>query len=187
MKKSKQQGFTLLELLLVVGIAAILIVAGITTYNLVNKSNQINEATRLVNTLMDQTRRMSSGTGTYVGALEDALWNTGSVPARYRGATVAIGITSPFDQTAAAVAVVPAGGGANFQLTMQIPPAYGAELAQNFNPAQSNDLVSVQVCGGAALTAATVNGNPALMSAATISTRCGNAMAPLQNLVIIAR
>lgn len=186
MKKSKQKGFTLLELLLVVGIAAILIVAGITTYNLVNKSNQINETTRLVHTIMDQFRRLYAGTGTYAGtaaAAETALWNSGSVPARYRGATAAIGIITPFQADANAFTITP--NGATFTVGLRVPPAYAPELAQNFNPGTSNDLVSIQVCGGAVINAA----NAANLSAAALSATCGGTTAQpaANNLVIIAR
>lgn len=183
MKKSKQKGFTLLELLLVVGIAAILIVAGITTYNLVNKSNQINETTRLVNTILDQTRRLFGSSNNYGTAdIEAALYNSGSVPPRYKaGAGV---ITTPFDQNALAVAVT--GATQNFTIALRVPPAYAPELAQNFNPGTSSDIISLAVCGATTITQANA---ATAMSAATLSTSCGSTttLPAAANFTITAR
>lgn len=186
MKKS-QRGFTLLELLLVVGIAAILIIAGITTYSLVNKSNSVNEATRLVNVLMDQTRRMYAGQSSYTGTaaqMETALYNSGSVPGKFRSATAGT-ITSPFDSTANAVVIAPATPTSEFTISLVIPPAYGPEMASNFDPRQSNEITQITVCGDNVTdsSAATV-GTPAALSAT-----CGasTAVPGVANFVVQSR
>lgn len=170
--RTGESGFTLLELLLVVGIAAILIIAGITTYSLVNKSNSVNEATRLVNVLLDQTRRMYAGQSTYGASgasLEAALYNSGSVPAKFRTATAGE-IGSPFSSAAVAVAVAAAATAGEFTVSLTIPPAYGPELANNFDPRQSTEITQITVCGVNVTdaSAATV-GTPA-----TYSTACGS-------------
>ncbi len=168
MKKSnKTKGFTLLELLLVVGIAAILIVAGITTYNLVTRGNQVNEAVRLVNTLVDQTRRLYSSQNTYGAAsnnIEVALYNAGSVPSRYLGGAGVI--TSPFSSAATAVAVTGHATAGQFTVSMAMPPNLVPEVVGAFNPAQSADIVSVAYCGATAVT-----GN---IDPATVATACGS-------------
>ena len=173
MKTSKRQrGFTLLELLLVVGIAAILIIAGITTYSLVNKSNSVNEATRLVNILLDQTRRMYAGQSTYGASgadLEAALYNSGSVPAKFRSGTAGT-ITSPFSSAAEAVAVAAAATSGEFTVSLVIPPAYGPEMANNFDPRQSTEITQITVCGtNITDSSAATAGTPA-----AFSTACGS-------------
>ncbi len=162
------KGFTLLELLLVVGIAAILIVAGITTYNLVTRGNQVNEAVRLVNTLADQTRRLYSSQSTYGTSatnIEAALYNAGSVPSRYISATAGV-ITSPFSSAATAVAVTGDATAGQFNVSMAMPPNLVPEVVSTFNPAQSSDIVSVTYCGSTT----TANVDPA-----TVATTCGSA------------
>lgn len=182
-KQAKKQGFSLLELLLVVGIAAILIVAGITTYNLVNKGNQINAATSLVNTIMDQTRRLYGGQNTYGAAsIETALFNSGSVPARYKSATAGQ-IATPFADSAIAIAIT--GATQNFVVALAVPPAYAPELAVNFNPAQSTDIIGLNVCG----TAITPANAATALNAATLSGQCGasTTIPAAANLTITAK
>lgn len=165
--KQQSRGFTLLELLLVVGIAAILIVAGITTYNLVTRGNQVNEAVRLVNTLADQTRRLYSSQSSYGTAstnIEAALYNAGSVPSRYIGGAAGV-ITSPFSSTATAVAVTGDATAGQFNVSMAMPPNLVAEVVSTFNPAQSSEIVSVTYCG----TSTSANVDPA-----AVSTACGS-------------
>ena len=49
--KKTQSGFSLLELLLVVGVGALLLLAGLATYRLVSEGNNVNAATQMLNTL----------------------------------------------------------------------------------------------------------------------------------------
>ena len=168
-KQQQQKGFTLLELLLVVGIAAILIVAGITTYNLVNRGNQINDSVRLVNVLMDQVRRLYSSNGNYGTAnLETALYNSGVVPGKYKSATAGV-INTPFDTTATAISIT--GSNASFIVTINVPASYVPEFLNNFNPANNTDIQSIDACsvtsGGTTTTIKTVD-------AAQLATACGS-------------
>lgn len=166
MKKTNNKGFTLLELLLVVGIAAILIVAGITTYNLVTRGNQVNEAVRLVNTLADQTRRLYSSQNTYGTAttnIEAALYNAGAVPSRYISSTAGV-ITSPFSSAATAVAVTGDATPGQFNIALAMPPNLVPEVISAFNPAQSSEIVSVTYCGTTGTT----------IDPAAVATACGS-------------
>lgn len=49
-----ESGFTLLELLLVIGVAALLLIGGIATYRLVSEGNKATEATRMLLTLKQE-------------------------------------------------------------------------------------------------------------------------------------
>lgn len=187
--KTSQRGFTLLELLLVVGIAAILIIAGITTYSLVNKSNSINETTRLVNILMDQTRRMYAGQASYgVNGtdLEPALYNSGSVPAKFISQTANV-IMSPFSSAAIAVAVASSetAEAGTFTVSLAVPPAYAPEMASNFDPRQSSEITSLTVCGRQVVDTS----GPAVGTAADLSGQClgGTAVPGAANFIVRSR
>ena len=72
--KQTEAGFTLLELLLVVGVGALLLIGGIATYRLVSEGNKVTDTTRLIMTVRNEAQTLSQGQG-YAGvqtALEDA-------------------------------------------------------------------------------------------------------------------
>lgn len=177
MKKSNR-GFTLLELLLVVGIAAVLIVAGITTYSLVSKSNTINETVRLTNVILQQTRRLYSGQASYGAAsVEAALVNTGNIPPKYVTGT---DITSPYSSAAGAVTVTGNGTAGTFTLVIQVPNNQASEIGAQFDPNSSNEITSITVCG------LTTNDGTAMTALATLATTCGNT-STLANMSITSR
>lgn len=66
--QTRESGFTLLELLLVIGVAALLLIGGIATYRLVSEGNKTTEATRLLLTIRQQAQVMANqNNGSYVG------------------------------------------------------------------------------------------------------------------------
>ncbi len=170
----KHYGFTLLELLLVVGIAAILIVAGITTYNLVTRGNQVNETIRLVNILADQTRRLYGSQNNYGASganIETALFNVGAIPAKYKDVANAQ-IISPYSAIANAVKVealeLPAVSLGGFVIYLAVPPALVPEIAAAFDPNKNTNVHVIRYCGFGAIFA----GDTFDLSA--ISSTCGN-------------
>ncbi len=64
-KLKAQSGFSLLELLLVVGVGALLLLAGIATYRLVTQGNNVNDAIRVLATIKSQTQRAFQGQRSY--------------------------------------------------------------------------------------------------------------------------
>lgn len=58
---NKEGGFSLLELLLVVGVGALLLLAGIATYRLVTQGTSVNEAVRVLTTIKEKTQRAFQG------------------------------------------------------------------------------------------------------------------------------
>jgi len=92
-----QKGFSLLELLLVVAVGAILILAGLAIYRNITNNTQINEASRVLNVIKQETQRIYQGEATYGAGtdIEPILVNAEAVPAKYvQGAA----IISPFNQ-----------------------------------------------------------------------------------------
>lgn len=71
-KEEREAGFSLLELLLVVGVGALLLLAGIATYRLVTQGNNVNDAVRILTTIKQQTQRAFQGQSSY-GASGDDL------------------------------------------------------------------------------------------------------------------
>ncbi len=63
--RKNEAGFSLLELLLVVGVGALLLLAGIATYRLVTQGNNVNDAVRILATIKQQTQRAFQGQRTY--------------------------------------------------------------------------------------------------------------------------
>lgn len=78
--KDGQSGFSLLELLLVVGVGALLLLAGISTYRLVTSGNSVNDATRLLTTIKTETQRIYQGQAQYAGLDPTLLNNAGAFP-----------------------------------------------------------------------------------------------------------
>lgn len=66
-----QAGFSLLELLLVVGVGALLLLAGIATYRLVTQGNDVNDAIRVLTTIKAQTQKAFQGQNGYGAAGAD--------------------------------------------------------------------------------------------------------------------
>lgn len=68
-----ESGFSLLELLLVVGVGALLLLAGIATYRLVTQGNDVNDAVRVLTTIKSQTQKAYQGQNGYGGAGTDLV------------------------------------------------------------------------------------------------------------------
>jgi type II secretory pathway pseudopilin PulG len=64
-RSKREGGFSLLELLLVVGVGALLLLAGIATYRLVTQGTSVNEAVRVLTTLKEKTQRAYQGQRSY--------------------------------------------------------------------------------------------------------------------------
>lgn len=80
--KTKQSGFSLLELLLVVAVGAILLLAGLAVYRNVTNNTNANEAARLLNIIKQETQRLYQGEGQYgTGSLNAVLRNAEVIPA----------------------------------------------------------------------------------------------------------
>lgn len=76
----KEDGFTLLELLLVIGVAALLLIGGIATYRLVSEGNKATEATRLLLTIKQEAMVLAQQSGAdYAGIDMDTLAAVGAV------------------------------------------------------------------------------------------------------------
>lgn len=76
-------GFTLLELLLVVGVGAILLIAGIGTFQLVTQNNKLNEGSQLLSTVKDRVQDIFKAQARYGGLNEDItslVVNAGGFP-----------------------------------------------------------------------------------------------------------
>ena len=104
-----QKGFTLLELLLVVGVGSLLLIGGIATYRLVTEGNRANDTSKMVLTMKQELQTLFQGGSSYpAGDLEDSLTASGAWPTGGR---------SPFN-----TAVTATGAGATFEIEIEDLP-----------------------------------------------------------------
>lgn len=149
--RKNEAGFTLLELLLVVGVGAILLLAGIGTFQLVSQGNNVNEASRLLATIKSGVQGLYQGQTTYGTSgtsLDTILVNAGVFPPNALDGTTPI---TPWNTNIDIVAEV-----ANFTIEFNDLPQEAC--IQMFTNAISTDtdFVQVIVTGGTASAAPTL-------------------------------
>lgn len=170
-KRQGEQGFSLLELLLVVGVGALLLLAGIGTYQLVTTGSTANEAVRLIATVKQQTQRAFQGQATYGAAGTDLVPTLVAMQAFPSGVVNPAG--TPNDPWGGAMTILAAGtGGTNFALTFPaVPTAACIQIGTAFTE-NDTDFVSL-VVGGTTFNVAnpvtTANLTTACSGAATVS------------------
>lgn len=79
-KNNRQAGFTLLELLLVVGVGALLLIGGIATYRLVTEGNKVTDSTRLLLQIKQEAQTLYQNQADYSGLDETVLQGLGVIP-----------------------------------------------------------------------------------------------------------
>lgn len=75
----REGGFTLLELLLVIGVAALLLIGGIATYRLVSEGNKATESTRLLLTIRQEAQILAQQSGQGYTDIDNAAMKTAGV------------------------------------------------------------------------------------------------------------
>jgi len=135
-KKTTESGFTLLELLLVVGVGALLLVGGIATYRQVTAGNQTNEAQRELQRVASSVRTAYQSQNDYAGLDTDTAIQLGVFP----GLAIGTVPTNPFggDTTVAENGADPR----LFDLTMEeVPEPACIQLATSIqDPAELEEL-----------------------------------------------
>lgn len=142
--KKTEKGFSLLELLLVVAVGAILILAGLAIYRNITQNTDVNEASRMINVLKQETQRLFQGEPDYSALTNTILTNAGVVPAQY---TNGVGIiNSPFSNSAVTFA---SAGTNNENFTLEIvgvPTEACTKLGLEYN-ANDGDFVDLDIGG----------------------------------------
>jgi len=80
----KQAGATLMEMTMVVGVIAIISIAGIAYYNSVNNGNQIKDEVNNVNSLSASIRNMFNTQGNFTGLSNEVILKSSTFPDRMR-------------------------------------------------------------------------------------------------------
>jgi prepilin-type N-terminal cleavage/methylation domain-containing protein len=160
MTSTRQSGFTLLELLLVIGVAALLLIGGIATYRLVSDGNKATETSRLLLTIRQETQTMAQQQGgIYSGITYDSTSNVTTQPLVV-GGTLRLNQRNPYN---GAIVITPVTSDTQLSISFAgISQAGCVKLIQAIN--NPNEIVSVQSTGG------TVTTFP--MTAATAATTC---------------
>ena len=106
--RSREAGFTLLELLLVVGVGALLLIGGIATYRLVSEGNKAAETMRQVMMIRNEAQNVAQGQG-YTG-IDTALTNANVLTATPRNAFGgALTVTGDADTLTIGIEEIPPG------------------------------------------------------------------------------
>ncbi len=159
--RRNERGFSLLELLLVVGVGALLLLAGIATYRLVTQGNNVNDAVRILATLKQQVQRAFQGQSTYgTGDITPTLVNLNGFPSGVYDPGTG-NATHPWNDT-----ILITGATTTFTIQFtQVPSDACIQLGTTFNENDS-DFVSLQA-GGSTFDAATP------VTVAGLTTACG--------------
>lgn len=142
-QRRNQRGFSLLELLLVVGVGALLLLAGIATYRLVTQENAANEALEVIYTVTAGMHKLFAGQqGGYGNAsLLPTLINANAFPASVH--VTAGGVYHPMGQ---AMDVV--GFDSYFEIQLYaISPGDCIKLGQGFQPGTEDNFLYLDVGG----------------------------------------
>ena len=172
--RKAEEGFSLLELLLVVGVGALLLLAGIGTYQLVTAGSTANEAVRLIATVKQQTQRAFQGQATYGANGTDLVPTLVAMQAFPSGVVNAAGV--PLDPWGGAMtglaAQSPAGAaGDSFTITFPaVPTSSCIQIGTAFTE-NDTDFISLVVNGAAPFNVA----NP--ITTAALTPLCGGAAA----------
>lgn len=190
---NRHRGFTLLELLLVVGIAAVLIASATAIYVLVSKQNRANETVRLTLTVITEVRRMYRNQPTYGTPhqpLEPALYYSGGVPSKFKGVSPGQ-LTTPYASDNLAINVVAYNVPGLFLIQLKVPPASVWDVAKHFIPDDPAFLYGVFVCNDLGTYGEYGSGwrSREAFTPATVAENCGGSTAtPAEmNVSIIAR
>ena len=145
--KKLQAGFSLLELLLVVGVGALLLLAGIATYRQVVEDNKVNNATRILTIIKSEVQRAYQGQPDYgTGDITTVLADMEAYPA---GVLDSAG--APKHPWGGNITV--AGAGATFAITFAaLDKATCIELGSSLSADNDSDFNSLTI-GGTAVTA----------------------------------
>lgn len=139
--RKQEAGFSLLELLLVVGVGALLLLAGIATYRLVTQGTSSNEAVRVLTTIKEKTQRAFQGQRGYTnGNLVNTLVTMNAFPAG-----VLNDADEPIHPWGGAIDIQ--GAGQNFTITFEGVPADACiSLGTSFDE-EDTDFVQLDIGG----------------------------------------
>ncbi len=163
--RAQESGFSLLELLLVVGVGALLLLAGIATYRLVTQGNNVNDAIRTLATVKQQTQRAFQGQRSY-GAVGTDLVPT-LVAMQAFPAGVLDDTNTPRHPWGDEIQIV--GDNQQFTITfVNVPSDACIQLGTTFDQ-DDTDFISL-VAGGTTFDAA----NPLAVTALSAAGACGS-------------
>ncbi len=157
------KGFTLLELLLVVGVAAILIVSGISVYSNIRDNAKLNEMKSLLLIVEGGVRDLRSKYSVSFSGTpyEEYLYNTGKIPDKYLSTTPGQ-IAGPYPGSFTVDGI----GSTLFRINFFVSTKKAVELLQIYDPSRNNGVHTVFACG------LVVGSNQALPDIPTLSQQC---------------
>lgn len=161
-KVTRESGFTLLELLLVVGVGALLIIGGIATYRMVVEGTRVNDSVRILTTIKQEAQQLYQGQNNYGAAgadLTPILQNIKALPNS---------LLHPFND---AITVTVAGDNTHFEVDFaNVPSSACNKLAKSMLEPTDVEQISI---GGAVILDNAALSDPATDFVGLINPACG--------------
>jgi prepilin-type N-terminal cleavage/methylation domain-containing protein len=98
-QSTRESGFTLLELLLVIGVAALLLIGGIVTYRLVTDGNKATETTRLLLTIRQEAQTLAQQQGSNYAGITFATGSASTTQPLVASGVLRVGQSNSFSGT----------------------------------------------------------------------------------------
>lgn len=138
----KERGFSLLELLLVVGVGALLLLAGLSTYRMVTQDNAVNQTLSAVFATKSSVKKMfASQNGYGAGSLIPSLVAANGFPSSIRVDTGTMTANHPIGGAFDVIAVV---GGFLIELD-SLEQGDCMKIGMAFDTQSEDDFVSLQI------------------------------------------
>jgi prepilin-type N-terminal cleavage/methylation domain-containing protein len=147
---NRESGFTLLELLLVIGVAALLLIGAIATYRLVTDGNKTTDSIRMLLSVRQETETMAEQQGGLYTGIAFATGTSNTASPMVTSGILRDKQKNPFNGNITIATTADAGGTADANLNVtfdNVSQSGCSKLAQAIN--SPNEIIKVTINGTA--------------------------------------
>ncbi|HEY8964615.1 MAG TPA: type 4 pilus major pilin [Alphaproteobacteria bacterium] len=174
--KHMARGFSLLELLLVVGVGAVLILAGLSAYRLVSEGNAATSGVRQLQTLKQQVQTAFQGQSNYGAAAADMRPTLNTLNLLPGDMTYSAGPPVNLNNAFSGNTLITVGAAPQTTFLIQmnnVPSSACNKLGQLFSTTSNSDFVSLKI--GTASPPTVAIAQPPTVAGLAAATACGAA------------